>query len=1841
MMIRNGGSKHPLQAPPVPSCNRAQAVGFSARHLHPQSRGGMGFRAMVDPNAMVSYELLTDDGARELSVGEVRETDVERIGPDGNFEPMPGGVMDAAMGPASWRSKSVCGTCAAHYDSCPGHGMHIELCYPCVVHHGLALGALWGICVECGELLPKRGSRCQTPHCRRQALRVEPRLARPSWGVQAGFVGAKVTLRGARADEAEKDHHLNIAEIQALFERAEEEAIGLCGGDSVAAETLLRERLGVTRPTALCRRVLWVTPPMHRADEGKTVVDATGTATTVGAQTQAYIDLLGVNRRAWRATLLRRHAATHGEGPDFVALDDALLGRMGLDKRRWNLAAQRARGEPPEVLQKAESDTRCKLAAAVELFLCGKPTAQPLRREVVQATLNSGLPANFESVRGQLTGGDCGIKNSFCRVNSIKRYGNCLRGVAVLDPRLGYGEIAAPEEELAHLVKEVLVWSDLPRVLRDIQGGGLRSGRLVGVYREVRHLNPAKPNDEQRWDLDTIGLRERHDLQRRVKDNPAQFLATRSPQIGDNFIVRRQPSHGEKNAQRGTLRIIYSAKEGGSLGTRCCIGMEDAHQVSQQGDFDGDQVELQLCEGLMANAEVMVQHDPAVAGITANGEVSFCASPTTVMAFWRLTDPVSPMRSSLTEPRQHVLFFRWVAASVANAMPDHLDTLASDQAHIDGAAAGPWLRASSSVSDQEHSLRPCHWVELAEGRIAAAAAATTNASWSQTVAEILSVCIPVGLDATVKAGAPVDRVVSPLSFFVAATAPVPSDGVTRALREGDEAENRYVVLALDEHGRVLGGCWEAPSSDDDEAGRLSRAGLVPLLPPPPPGVPPHFVGHRSTVCSGQPSQIEKQWPTLHIKGGRVQPPVPRLDKGTLQLLYEAVRGCGGGRCVVACHDVLRRVANLVCCRLGVYGASTTDVCNAISAPGVCAARKELEEAAAAHNDGGGATPAQLHRLRKRLLPRDLDYYGQGRLVPESGLYGRVFHPPESASVYAIVTGGLAACAEAGIKGNRGKLLSIAIGVGMIKPDDEVAIGGRYLDGLRNPVEIWRNQQQGVESQLEGKEDVAKVGYDTHQLMQQMPLVVDHAGRVHRRDASGRLRLLDALYGGDGFDPKMLMRCGRQFGKGCCEICGAVATHGFPLLWRAPTRCECHRQELMSHVDSWRFPIDLCAAHQLVKDTRMMTSAAAAAATTEEGGAAAAATFGRWLRPPPSEQGWATLQQLLAEPFCGDDTPAGGDASLLLPCWRAMTSDIPAAIREAIERQTRGGSLGEALALASLTAHRLERCRIDAGTPVGGWAVECMCMERQQKTLDSKHGAGDDSRQRYNELVIHGGKVKPTHMTISFAGDCQSDLGRMGDSLMTTISASGGYWIRSRAGPSGDTLPREDWLINDENAVEARGVGCWLQFPTEAEAATVRQRLNGMPQRSFVRNQRITFERTVLQRGARLDVIYAPNEPPLHAILRIVAATPNLSNISRRQLANRVVRSLLLWGALGTESPLFAKWCNMIVAVIASARRPAAFWATLVAECGLELDPLTPGEYADATGEAGTDDDEEEEEEEEQEEEDGDDQVPMMTVRSRSLRTGRLLIKRRQIARGPPIEISTDIKTAVKEAVAASRKGVNVNETMLSCCSFHLHRDVKTATTSHLGPFEYCTATFDGKRTIVELRVPPEQVARAPSRFELVAALCERLGLAASARAGTPTIHASVATMTIDAPVVIEATQGVEAGRRAQEEEIRRLLPQVDPRHIQLLVLNQTCTGKLQPCSISDSIFMGPIDVAKAKCPAERLLKAAARGEDALENSPSALTLAGMPSFTGTGAVDVGFGGHRKGTLSHILSPSTN
>ena len=575
------------------------------------------------------------------------------------------------------------------------------------------------------------------------------------------------------------------------------------------------------------------------------------------------------------------------------------------------------------------------------------------------------------------------------------------------------------------------------------------------------------------WELERLDAAKRRELISGLKrmaarpgSLPYYFQATQIIQEGDLATVSRSPKHHAGNGVVSRVRAV-----GGST-----IRVPTAAWKLAAGDFDGDNPDVFVPRGIEARAEAQELHGPhRVVAATGAGRVDVMPSPNCILGLYTLTDP----RRRLS-PQETIRFYRSAAGAIATRKREAFEELAEERLHVD---VGPWLPVGG---------RSATWMRDAVARIGGSPRA-----WEACVAELLSLCIPVGMDADVAERHEAHRITSPVwRFYATGTAP--------DLLLGLLPEDGYVVLSIDDDGAVREGLL-CPAPDEARAARLRAVGVFE-------GCRGEGGGLRTTLCRGMaPHRLERI--CLQVRRGRFEAPVPRLTGDTIQELYNHVLYCGQGRAVVACIDCLEQLAVEASRWLGVVAGSPMDFANA---------------------------------ARRRSPP-----VSGMRLVSERAMEGDRYLPPTEEG--GLFRGGVATCVEAGLKGTKKQLLEMGVSIGHVTGRHGEAgrtITARYMDGLDDYDDFVANQQKAIRSEIEGKSSISEVGYQVKKLLfEYLSLVAGHRGEVLHLAGKGGRRMVERHFGGDGLDASKLIREARD-GQGRVAVNLDVAME-LARRWRLP------------------------------------------------------------------------------------------------------------------------------------------------------------------------------------------------------------------------------------------------------------------------------------------------------------------------------------------------------------------------------------------------------------------------------------------------------------------------------------------------------------------------------------------------------------------------------------------------------------------------------------------------------------------------------------------------------------------
>ena len=359
-----------------------------------------------------------------------------------------------------------------------------------------------------------------------------------------------------------------------------------------------------------------------------------------------------------------------------------------------------------------------------------------LCREIAQFTHGNGAVgdayqfpslATFTSIRDIIDG--CsrggfkfGILNQAC---IGKRIRNCARGVCLPDARLKYGEIALPIDVLLGLtIKERIHIYNLHKMKTD---SGIK--RQLGGFIAVNRIEKGKITNTSTLCAMTLTERERlfDEITQSFSSRKCRFVGIRCLRVGDTVIVRRQPSHSEKNAQAAIITHVYDDK-------KCIFGVCDSFQASMCGDFDGDQIEINACNTSDYKSELDL-HSPLYCAVDGNGQLQFECSQNTILAIYKLT-------STMIAPKTDVLnLFKDVALSITSNCKVEFENNAESTAFID-CRIGKWVENAytNDFKLTEDSLMESDWLSQSIARIDAMK--TPCEMWMAVKCELLSICLP-------------------------------------------------------------------------------------------------------------------------------------------------------------------------------------------------------------------------------------------------------------------------------------------------------------------------------------------------------------------------------------------------------------------------------------------------------------------------------------------------------------------------------------------------------------------------------------------------------------------------------------------------------------------------------------------------------------------------------------------------------------------------------------------------------------------------------------------------------------------------------------------------------------------------------------------------------------------------------------------------------------------------------------------------------------------------------------------------------------------------------------------
>lgn len=512
-----------------------------------------------------------------------------------------------------------------------------------------------------------------------------------------------------------------------------------------------------------------------------------------------------------------------------------------------------------------------------------------------------------------------------------------------------------------------------------------------------------------------------------------------------------------------------------------------------------------------------------------------------------------------------------------------------------------------------------------------------------------------------------------------------------------------------------------------------------------------------------------------LKGGlRVSPQeitmAGNFTKGSLKQLYYHILHFGGGKVLLASMGCFQR--------LGQATLATLDAC--ASSPW------DFEAAVKFHDEEGSASELR-HKIEDfAATPVSEDSLAEAgtklkKLVESlKGVTGEGF----DTKMTNLVSGAMADTVMSGTKGNTEALLKMGVAIGVLKAAN---VGGKkvqkemlplptapsmkrlsdvgfakdcYLTGMRDMAAFFDSQSLGVYSELEVKEDVGSVGYNTRKaLLAAFPVIINTLGECVQTGGEGYKRIIQSIYGGDGLDPHKLQVMENISGE-ICEECYNLAEWG---KWEhgIPCRCKDHKHREDTEFSTMKYPVNLGMAAKMALDWRF--------STPEDVASWLSITFPLVLHSVANvEEGDIIsrfkILQSVQSVMEDKELPISANVFVkaLLPhvFGRIPPGDM---FFEKMIKQCRhivdvkGMSFVVALAFTEIVLNRVEYCRAEYGAPVGGFAVENFMAGLSQAALDAKHGSSASAKDRLSELTD---LPQPTEVVLGFGKNEDSPLVRI-------------------------------------------------------------------------------------------------------------------------------------------------------------------------------------------------------------------------------------------------------------------------------------------------------------------------------------------------------------------------------------------------------------------------------------------------------------------------------------------------
>ena len=1695
----------------------------------------------------VDFRILSDSEITSRSIVSVTDPRFEE-----HNEPVENGLFDRRFGhTATAPADSKCGYCNMGPQHCAGHWGRIELAACVVQFESHLLKSVECICLECFAILPTRLEKCK--RCGKRASKVE--------AIECKQKHAKPSVVGIRVSYTDKLHDdvvLTLTELQGILTRVEE-----CDVDG---DRLLRAT-GVKRPSSLVSRTIFVPPPKQRQDQ--TRIEFGGTRRRVGAHSNILQKIVSANEKLWEATLAMMLLGD--KCPSSIALccplgdiDTIAIGHIGV--KRWHdikSAAQSA----ADVLKEYKSALG-KLASSVALLRDGiKVTLSPDSGD----TMAHGSQFNglWDCLDGCNSGGTGGLIKKAMLASRIDNSG---RGVAMSDPSLQYSEVGVPRKAMLQLTKEVGLfcrWGEdcltspagaggnLWGIIRDIEAPRRDLGSYVAVS---QNWMDSRPN--RHWNLEGLGAKQRLELisiiKKKVKNpNACQYYinATQIVNDGDVATVGRSPKHHAGNGSVFQMRVT----EGDT------VNVPTAPWKLAAGDFDGDNADIFVPRSAEARAEAQELHAPHRSIATGAGSVDARPSPNCCLGLNQLTKrrqlPIS----------ESVSIYRRFAGAIALKRREAFQVLSEKRIHID---SGPGLSIHRRAS----------WMDEAICRIEESG----TAAWETCVAELLSLCVPVGMDADVVEREEVHHLTSSTWHFHAATWSVSIEALLWLCDEED-----YLVLALDKDDAVVEGLM-CPAPDGAKGRALERLGIFE-------GVMAQKRSARqgiwdrvvtTTLCRGVPPHSLERRVVMSVRQGRFVKPIPRLTNDFIQELYVHIVYCAQGEGLVAHIDCMEVLAAEASSWFGIIAGSPMDFMNALRV----------------------SSPVDGMRF-----------------VSERAIEGACYYPPSPAG--GLYGGGVAVCIEAGIKGSPKQLVEMGVSLGQVTGrhcSEGRLIRERYMTGLTNYQDFVMNQQKAIRAELSGKDCIGVVGYMVKMLYHEyLSLVTGHMGEVYHLAGKGRKRLVDRHFGGDGLDAPKLIRQGAPQ----CGILGCTQPASY-----AGCRCQAHAEPGMVYTGQARSAVRIEVALQIANRWCVPNPIQ---------GEFTIAYLQRLyddllLRPddrlfPPMEA--MCMYHMLCQPVVSSDVPAPFRKAVrrclsrLLPPWRMESEWVT--ILGACNSMA---SLGQWLRFACYFLRRIEYARVEYGCPVGGQAVEVLMMSIQQAALDSKHGANVTAEVRLEDLIIRAAPSK--RIVFYLQGHvAKASLLRhvehagLGESLV----AEEEVYPMSRIGRQSDmeTMPRMgDQMKN------AWGVCLRLKFN---ETAVTESALERFERHVTAKVLDSPFELRV-QRDATdglIEVACGVAEPPVHIALREVYAAyisrgirPGgvTTHAAIEALSDAAIRGLRKWGGLDTHELIAS--ADMLVRTCFCGLSPPSWWSMLVANGQTDVIMERERNAKKITGRASRD------------------IHTGLVVRSPAQTDPHdpcfTMIYATMMGRNLGIDLTNILSLIIRKQRNANnslleqcqRRVRGEVEEMLEAVAAVGSWDARTGI-----EIEHVGHADGGWTKVTTDSIPGED--RAAPLLQLAGKLSDPLvswreddeAVEHFLREGGeipacfPDTHPSMMGLYCDSPTTIEAALGFEAGRYTLLCELDKLFPDADPRHARLLATMSMLDGCQRGIRRSDIINRSPMERTLYEAPRKALTKAALAQSRVAEGSVVVSSVTGVPIAVGTGLINVDIREEEEGTVA--------